>query len=51
MVKKVSEHKKNYPKSKQCPLCLSYNTYVLEDGTIVCRKCGERTKASEESNK
>lgn len=31
-----------------CPRCRSFFTYILKDGTRVCRKCGHREKPKEE---
>lgn len=29
---------------KRCPRCAAGNTYVLKDGTIVCRACQARIR-------
>lgn len=31
-----------------CPLCKSGEVYILADQTIVCRRCGTRTKPNDE---
>ena len=37
-------------KELKCEKCKSTNTYTLQDGTLVCRRCGHRNKKQEKKN-